>query len=146
MKEDLVGQIFERLTVEKFYGKDRLNRSIWTCRCSCGTIKHIRQADFKNGNTKSCGCMQKERRFFVTMDLSNQVFGRLKVLSRTAITGEWLCLCSCGNYVNVHARKLINGDNKSQYILNHAKKGNMLQKDLQVEKELNQLEKELKNQ
>ena len=113
MKEDLVGQIFERLTVEKFYGKDRLNRSIWTCRCSCGTIKHIRQADFKNGNTKSCGCMQKERRFFVTMDLSNQVFGRLKVLSRTAITGEWLCLCSCGNYVNVHARKLINGDNKS---------------------------------
>lgn len=35
-KQDLTGQVFGELTVVKFDGVDKDNKSIWECQCSCG--------------------------------------------------------------------------------------------------------------
>lgn len=37
------------------------NRRMWTCLCDCGNTTVVLEANLKNGNTKSCGCLQKER-------------------------------------------------------------------------------------
>ena len=52
-----------RLTVVREYGKDKYGSWLWESKCSCGSekivIAHIK--DLKSGNTKSCGCLNKER-------------------------------------------------------------------------------------
>jgi hypothetical protein len=53
--ENLAGQIFGRLTVEKCDGR-RNNKTYWSCRCSCGTVKSVRADGLKCGDYVSCGC------------------------------------------------------------------------------------------
>ena len=57
---DLTGQRFSRLTViSKVKGRPGIVH--WLCRCDCGTRRFIRTANLRNGNTKSCGCFQRDR-------------------------------------------------------------------------------------
>ena len=57
---DLTNQKFNRLTVLEYSGKNKCGTSLWLCRCDCGTEKVIISSHLKNGNTASCGCLQKE--------------------------------------------------------------------------------------
>jgi hypothetical protein len=58
--EDLSKQTFNRLYVESYAGKRRgLHR--WNCVCSCGTPVVVSSASLKSGNTKSCGCLNRDR-------------------------------------------------------------------------------------
>ena len=58
---DLTGQIFERLTVIERNGA--LNGSVsWRCRCDCGNELVVRSRALRGGATKSCGCLNQERR------------------------------------------------------------------------------------
>lgn len=58
---DLVGQCFGRLTVKsKLAVKDNQGQTLWDCECSCGNNTIVRTASLRNGNTSSCGCLQKE--------------------------------------------------------------------------------------
>lgn len=66
VKEDLMGRKFTRLTVIRqvedyvsISGKTR--NSKWLCKCDCGNVKEIRVDYLKNEQTKSCGCLQRER-------------------------------------------------------------------------------------
>lgn len=54
-REDLTGKTFNRLTVVKFEGKKK-----WSCLCECGNMALVRGDSLKGGNTKSCGCLQRE--------------------------------------------------------------------------------------
>lgn len=54
---DISGQVFGRFKVLKYNPK----RKRWLCRCSCGTIKHIRSGHLRSGRIVSCGCFFKER-------------------------------------------------------------------------------------
>lgn len=38
------------------------NRSAYKCLCDCGSIKIIRAEHLKSGDTKSCGCLNNEKR------------------------------------------------------------------------------------
>lgn len=58
---DLTGRIFERLSVNKYVGKDRWGGSKWLCQCECGKEKIIRGCHLKSGLTRSCGCLVRER-------------------------------------------------------------------------------------
>jgi hypothetical protein len=58
--ENLTGQIFGRLTVKEYAGKN-INHREWLCRCECGVTKVIRGASLKTGATKSCGCLFREK-------------------------------------------------------------------------------------
>lgn len=49
-------------------------------------------------------------------DLTNQIFGRLKVVSKATPNGyraKWHCLCACGNTKDVLEQNLLNGHVKS---------------------------------
>jgi hypothetical protein len=58
---DLTGQRFSCLTVIKRDGMtpDR-KRVLWHCRCDCGIELHVQAGNLKSGNSKSCGCLNRE--------------------------------------------------------------------------------------
>lgn len=62
MKEliDLTGKRFGRLDVLYEVDKKQSSDRIWKCKCSCGTVKNVRQRLLITGKTKSCGCIRKE--------------------------------------------------------------------------------------
>ena len=60
MKSDLTNEKFGRLTAER-YSKTVKEQSYWLCRCDCGNTIEVRSNSLKRGNTKSCGCLQKEK-------------------------------------------------------------------------------------
>ena len=57
---DLTNQKFNMLTVISLaYIKH--HKSYWNCKCECGKEKIIYSSKLKNGTTKSCGCLKKQR-------------------------------------------------------------------------------------
>lgn len=63
--QDLTGQKFGRLTVleraPNYITPKGRQRSNWKCQCECGKIITVIGTHLRNGNTKSCGCLQKEK-------------------------------------------------------------------------------------
>lgn len=57
----LAGQTFGRLTAIRRIGLNQDGLWLWQCRCSCGKIVDIVGKSLKSGNTKSCGCLGRER-------------------------------------------------------------------------------------
>jgi hypothetical protein len=56
---NLTGQQFGRLTVIK-RAPNKNNKVIWLCRCSDGILVEVIAANLLKGNTKSCGCLQRD--------------------------------------------------------------------------------------
>ncbi len=60
--KDLVGQVFNRLTViaqcDKSFGFPKRR---WVCQCICETVTYVETHNLVSGNTQSCGCLQPER-------------------------------------------------------------------------------------
>lgn len=56
----LPGQIYTRLTVRGFVGRDKWGQLMWLCDCSCGNWKVVRGHDLRNKKIKSCGCLNRE--------------------------------------------------------------------------------------
>lgn len=60
IKNDLTGQVFTRLTVIGYAGRQKSNgNSLWKCRCICGNVKVIDSNALQSGRTKSCGCLRR---------------------------------------------------------------------------------------
>lgn len=57
---NLLWQSFGRLKVTNEAGSSPSGQYMWLCECSCGNTLTVRGGDLVNGNTKSCGCLQKE--------------------------------------------------------------------------------------
>lgn len=55
-----VGDVFGRLTVEKFHGKGKLGVILWECKCSCGNTTIVRNGNLNSKHTSSCGCLKTE--------------------------------------------------------------------------------------
>jgi len=53
----------------------------WICKCSCGTERSLDAGNLRNGRTKSCGCVTKER-LKTVHELSRQVSELKDRLSR----------------------------------------------------------------
>ncbi len=56
-RKDITGQTFHKLTVVSY---DESCKK-WNCSCECGGVAKVLTAALNNGNTKSCGCYQKQR-------------------------------------------------------------------------------------
>lgn len=57
----LYGKKFGRLVALKPNGRSKNRFIIWRCLCSCGQKVNVISSNLRNGNTKSCGCVQKEK-------------------------------------------------------------------------------------
>jgi len=58
-KLNLIGRTFNQLTVIK-EAEIKNQASYWVCQCTCGDICIVKGTNLMSGNTKSCGCLQKE--------------------------------------------------------------------------------------
>lgn len=60
--KSLVGEVFGRLTVEKFAGFSIKRSRLWVCRCKCGNYppSPVTTNSLTSGNTTSCGCHARE--------------------------------------------------------------------------------------
>lgn len=97
---DLTGKTFGRLTV--LYYDDTEKK--WVCRCACGNTKLTRTYSLTSGDTKSCGCLNRE--YICTKkrnyrDITGNRYGYLEVIEyvRSGKNGtEWKCYChKCGS-------------------------------------------------
>ena len=83
---------FTRLIVIK-KGKGSGSRgNYYICQCDCGEVKSITSGDLRSGNTKSCGCYQRDkvREMSTTHGLSNKPgFSRWRHQIRRDADAEW---------------------------------------------------------
>lgn len=54
----MIGRVFDKLTVVEDLGSVGGHRMA-LCRCDCGRTKKVRQANLRNGSTRSCGCLAR---------------------------------------------------------------------------------------
>lgn len=111
---DLVGKKFGRLCVVKRIENKR-GRPCWLCVCECGKECKISGIELRKNETKSCGCLRREK---LSRDLKGKIFGKLKVLKLGDRRGSskcnfWECKCICGNLHNVSSQHLITGQVRS---------------------------------
>ena len=59
---DLTGQRFGRLVVLSLVADDAgaKKQTRWFCECDCGNRLFVLAGNLRSGNTKSCGCLQRE--------------------------------------------------------------------------------------
>ena len=57
---DLVGERYGRLTVVEFE-RIQNHKSYWKCVCDCGLTVIASGNNLRSGNTKSCGCLHREK-------------------------------------------------------------------------------------
>lgn len=119
---DFSQEKFGRLTPLYPTNKRSFANIIWICQCDCGNTIEVSTSNLKNGNTKSCGCLKKERQSKVmvkdipigTCFNSLTYMGEYKPLSSTSTHGVLRkCKCDCGNITWVATNNLYTGHTKS---------------------------------
>lgn len=100
-KIDLTGNVYGRLTVIADDGsRTKTGRVLWLCECSCGNKVHIQSQNLKNGRTKSCGCLNEEKKRERYKDLSNTETDNFKIIDKAYSKNQrvwWNCICKhCG--------------------------------------------------
>ena len=116
-KLNLMNQKFERLTVIS-EAPNKNGRTAWRCKCDCGNEITVTTKSLRDGNTRSCGCLHREKvsKQF-SKDISNQIFGNLTALEPTAERKHgsivWKCLCNCGNIHYTTTELLLSGNTQS---------------------------------
>lgn len=102
---DLTDKKFNMLTV-KYKVQSKGGKAVWHCICDCGNECDVIGQYLRNGHTKSCGCLQKQRTGEVAakknrIDLTNKKFGLLTAIEptdkRSGSCVVWKCKCDCGN-------------------------------------------------
>lgn len=127
--QDLTGQRFGRLTVQRYAGKTTWKRpqNAWECICDCGNTKTISGTALLSGGTKSCGCLQKENARHAAetqrkhpKELAGMRFGRLTAIKPGEIIRwtnrneqGWECVCDCGKTVLTSRVALVTGGARS---------------------------------
>lgn len=106
-----IGNTYGYLTVIERAENTKEGRAMWKCKCKCGNETVVLGKHLRSGNTKSCGCYQRERAAQANMDrvgsLVGQKFGKLTVVCEngfiTHSSGKrsriYYCECECGNIV-----------------------------------------------
>jgi len=86
-KVDLTGQKFNRLNVIREASKQRGKGFgvLWVCKCECGNETTVDSRSIKHGNTKSCGCLERE-----VLMKRNTTHGQAFTGNKTAEYKAWM--------------------------------------------------------
>lgn len=113
-----IGNQYGKLIVLSRAGSDKNHRALWLCQCNCGKQVIVIGKNLRDGNTRSCGCLQKEGiSARMLKDITGEKFGKLTVLkrdfSKSGPEAFWLCQCECGNQTIVAGPSLRKGHTQS---------------------------------
>ncbi len=122
-KDNLIDNIYGKLTVVSEAEHLPVKRVCWICRCECGNTVTVTGYCLKQGHTKSCGCLKSP-------DLTGKVFGKLTVLGRSdkrsprgkRTVPMWECRCECGE-ITYKATDTLSNPDKSMCSVCAAKYG-----------------------
>jgi hypothetical protein len=110
-----IGDRFGKLVVKyRDINKSGSGRVCWICECDCGNTLSVAGKALKNGNTRSCGCLNNEARAARiqkwneehAVDITGERSGLLTAVrkateqernGRPKGSNYWYCLCDCGN-------------------------------------------------
>ncbi len=101
-KKSELGKVYGNLTVEEYYPTSKTG-TYWKCKCSCGKFTIVSTSSLHSGHTQSCGCLQKKKASEACIDMTGQIIGKWKVLSKSSTSTnsrqvKWLCECSCSQH------------------------------------------------
>lgn len=112
---ELTGMRFGRWRVIEFAGLNKHRLAEWFCKCECGTERVVTGKLLRSGQSKSCGCIQKNGIF--GPDYTGKKFGRWTVIKRSEKRSSkhaiWLCRCDCGTERDVGTPGLASGRSTS---------------------------------
>lgn len=116
--EDLTGKRYGRLTVLRLDKQLDSGKTSWLCQCDCGNQCVVTGYSLHYKKRKSCGCLHRELDAGQTVDLTDQVFGRLRAIKPITLRDSngatlWTCRCECGSEINVSQDSLVQGCYKS---------------------------------
>lgn len=103
---DITNQCFHKLTA--LFPVKSKGIIKWLCKCECGNFIAVKPANLKNGNTKSCGCLQVSKttarwaKYREDIQVIGKKFGRLTTLEFVGIENQeamYRYSCDCGNVV-----------------------------------------------
>ena len=115
---NLVGMKFSRWTVIAEAGRSKDRMILYLCKCDCGIEKIVKSKVLRSGESRSCGCYNKEqvRKALATVKINDR-YGRLTVIRYSRSNGKraslWLCKCDCGKELEVTTNHLTTGNTKS---------------------------------
>ena len=85
-----IGNTYTYLTVLSRAENTKDGRAQWLCECKCGNQVVVMGKHLRSGNTKSCGCYQKEKATESNLlrggNLIGKRFGKLVVLKEDGFT------------------------------------------------------------
>lgn len=139
-KADISGQEFGYLTVlrrvDDYVSPKGARVPKWLCKCKCGNELEVISTSLRNGDTKSCGCMNRRtkishatktithknvERTSVAMSIDDVIgkrYGELTVedcveKKNNIRSSKFSCVCSCGNKTIVTYESLVRNENIS---------------------------------
>ena len=102
MRTNLVGQRFGLYTVLSSAPSTRSpsgrTRTMWTCRCDCGTERDVESANLTTGNSTNCGCVRKQ-----TLSALKTTHGQSFRENRTRLYEIWIGMRKRCQNPNAHA-------------------------------------------
>lgn len=122
--KDITGHRYNKLEVLKYHSKDKYNRSLYECKCDCGTIAILHGSRVSSGKTTSCGCARANNARDVAnyrfakhrLRMIGRQYGRLTIIKFLDVVkgdARYQCECTCGNLANVFAMHLVGGNTSS---------------------------------
>lgn len=85
----------------------------WNCICDCGNSTTVKGTRLKNGNTKSCGCLNYMELTKITIGMKFDRWKVLRNVGRIKNKDSWECVCECGNVGVVTGNSLKTSSSKS---------------------------------
>ena len=90
---DLMGKQFGRLVVMELGGYDREKKKLyWECRCQCGNELRVITNSLTRGNTKSCGCLDREKASERIRQQIRLAHGHAKRAGKSLTYSSWLAM------------------------------------------------------
>jgi len=81
---DLTGQRFEKLIVLARIENNKFGQTRWSCQCDCGNKTEVDGYKLTTNNTKSCGCLSREK-----TRLRSTIHSHNKVGKRSLAYASW---------------------------------------------------------
>lgn len=113
-----IGNKYGKLTV--LYRAENSGKIVkWHCVCDCGNEIDVAGTSLRSGNTKSCGCYQREQAAASNIKRGRPInigdtFGELTVIEQLPYKirngkkqRQFLTQCSCGEFVSISGAELL---------------------------------------